>query len=808
MSTLQRLLAVSVGAASFTFACQNNPVVSALTESNFRNAINNACAGTRVTLPAGTINTTGQIVLNKDLIISGPVSAGDPVSILKNTIPSGYSTGALGNRFFVVVNGAHLALENITLTGGLGAGGDGAYTPAGGGGGGAGMGGAIFVDDNGGLALKSVRFVDNKALGGHGSQTYPLFYPSDGGGGGGFGGDAYTYKGGDGGPLGPHGRGGDGSFGTLSSQPGGFGGGGGGGYFPSGGGWGGGQGGGYGVIGGAPSMPLHGQIPYGHGSAMGGAVFLAGSAALSMTGVTFSGNNVQTVSPAPGQGAALYVWNGAVAQYSGPVSYNQNYSSSVGVSATFPGDYFTTASGVYQQVSAPAKLSLTPEGASASTLDISLKVDDKAGHQLVMTPITLTVPASIAKFPSGSNSITLYTDSKGTIRTTVTMTRNPITFQINASAGAIVALFDVVNNSLIGAPPPDSRSVLVGFADSNQPHVAFIGGNGHVYEMSYAGQWIYSDLNELTGTPSADAGSALEGFYTQFNNTRHVIFISADGHVHELWYQTAGWRHNDLTAMAGAPAAAPGSRLAGYGTSFDIWQHVNFIGVNNHVYELWFDGNWHSKDLTQSTGAPSAALGSALVGYESPQSQGNVIFVGADSHVRRLWYDTVCHQEDLTQAANAPVAAPGSALAGYATFFNGQQHVDYLGNDNHVHELWYDTVWHHNDLTQVTGSPSAAPGSALGSYATPFNNQQHVNFIGSDNHVYELWYAQVWNRNDLTYMTASPNALSGSRLRGYAAAFNNQQHVIYVGPDNHVREMWWDTGVWRPFDITSAAAFH
>jgi hypothetical protein len=83
-----------------------------------------------------------------------------------------------------------------------------------------------------------------------------------------------------------------------------------------------------------------------------------------------------------------------------------------------------------------------------------------------------------------------------------------------------------------------------------------------------------------------------------------------------------------------------------------------------------------------------------------------------------------------------------------------------------------------------------------------------VNFIGSDNHVYELWYAQVWNRNDLTYMTASPNALSGSRLRGYAAAFNNQQHVIYVGPDNHVREMWWDTGVWRPFDITSAAAFH
>jgi hypothetical protein len=353
MSTLQRLLAVAAAAATSAYACQNNPVVSNLSESNLHNAINNACAGTTVTLAAGTINTTGQIVLNKDLMISGPVSTGAPLTTLQNNIPSKWNpetAGALGNRFFVVVNGAHLTLENITLSGGLGVGGNGAVSNVSmGGGGGAGMGGAIYVDDNGGLALNSVWFVNNTARGGLGASAYPQDL-SDSGGGGGFGGDAYTYTGGGGGPLGSRASGGNGAFGGSLSLPGGFGAGGGGGNPPSGGGWGGGMGGGT-VPGGAPGMPSYSTVQAGDGSGMGGAVFLAGSAALAMSNVTFQGNSVQSTIFTPSDGGALYVWNGSVAQQSGSVSYNQNYKGTLGVSGGATSNYFTTASGTYQQVS-------------------------------------------------------------------------------------------------------------------------------------------------------------------------------------------------------------------------------------------------------------------------------------------------------------------------------------------------------------------------------------------------------------------------------------------------------------------------
>jgi len=313
-----------------------------------------------------------------------------------------------------------------------------------------------------------------------------------------------------------------------------------------------------------------------------------------MTDVTFQGNSVRASLLTPADGGALYVFDGAVAQYSGSVTYNQNTKNVLGLSGGGTSNYFTTASGVYQQVSAPATLSLNPQTPSASALDISVDVQDSVGHGLVMIPVTLTVPASYAKFSNGSNQVTLYTASNGSVTTTVTMTKNPANFQITASSGALNALLNVVNNSVIGAPPADPRSAVVGFSDSSEPNVAFIGGNGHVYGMSYAGQWNYSDLNEITGAPSADGGRGLEGCYTQFNNTRHVIFVSGDGRVHELFYQlqTPRWQHNDLTALTGAPVAASGSRLTCYGTSFNSWQHVNFIGANNHVYELWFDGTF------------------------------------------------------------------------------------------------------------------------------------------------------------------------------------------------------------------------
>ena len=337
---------------------------------------------------------------------------------------------------------------------------------------------------------------------------------------------------------------------------------------------------------------------------------------------------------------------------------------------------------------------------------------------------------------------------------------------------------------------------------NSQQHVNFVGTDNHVHEMYFDQQWIHTDLTRVAGAPAAAPGTALDGYQTTFNKQQHVNFIGADNHVHELYFDSQ-WHHNDLTVLAGAPAAAAGSALDGYQTSFNNQQHVNFIGADNHVHELYFDNRWHHNDLTVLAGASAAAAGSAVDGYETSfNNQQHVNFVGADNHVHELYFDNRWHHNDLTVLAGAPAAAAGSALDGYQTSFNNQQHVNFIGADNHVHELYFDNRWHHNDLTVLAGAPAAAVGSALDGYQTSFNNQQHVNFIDADNHVHELYFDNRWHHNDLTVLAGAPAAAAGSALDGYETSFNNQQHVNFVGADNHVHELYFDSR-WHHNDLTA-----
>jgi hypothetical protein len=97
-----------------------------------------------------------------------------------------------------------------------------------------------------------------------------------------------------------------------------------------------------------------------------------------------------------------------------------------------------------------------------------------------------------------------------------------------------------------------------------------------------------------------------------------VVYVSADGHVHEL-YDALGagsWAHNDLTGKTGAPAAAGGSSLAAWVDP--SYQHVVYVSADGHVHELYDAlgaGSWAHNDLTGKTGAPAAAGGSSLAAW-------------------------------------------------------------------------------------------------------------------------------------------------------------------------------------------------
>jgi len=313
--------------------------------------------------------------------------------------------------------------------------------------------------------------------------------------------------------------------------------------------------------------------------------------------------------------------------------------------------------------------------------------------------------------------------------------------------------------------------------------------------------WKLDDLTAAAGAPPAATGSALDGYQTTSPNQQHVNYIGTDGHIHELWYANT-WTHNDLTKATGAPLAAPGSPLDGYASPNQ--QHVNYIGIDGHIHELWYGTQWAHNDLTEAAGgAPPAAPGSGLDGYvtASPNQQ-HVNYIGTDGHVHELWYGTQWAHNDLTAAAGgAPPAVLDSTLDGYVTASPNQQHVNYIGTDGHVHELWYGTQWSHNDLTVAAGAPLAALDSTLDGYVTTSPNQQHVNYIGTDNHVHELWYETEWSHNDLTAAAGAPDAASGSPLDGYTSP--KQQHVNFIGVDRHVHELWYETE-WSHNDLTAA----
>ena len=208
--------------------------------------------------------------------------------------------------------------------------------------------------------------------------------------------------------------------------------------------------------------------------------------------------------------------------------------------------------------------------------------------------------------------------------------------------------------------------------------------------------------------PLPIAGSPIEG-YRLSNDSQHVNYIGTDKHVHEL-YITAGaaWVDNDLTEEAGAvpPITTPAtSALEGYRLSDDS-QHVFFIGTDNHVYELYITAGagWIYNDLTALARAVPPNPTTALDGFRLGDDSEHVNFIGTDSHVHELthtgagWVD-----HDLTTLAGAVPPIPTTALDGYR-LSNDSKHLNFIGTDNHVHELYFTAAagWVDNDLTALT----------------------------------------------------------------------------------------------------------
>jgi hypothetical protein len=112
-----------------------------------------------------------------------------------------------------------------------------------------------------------------------------------------------------------------------------------------------------------------------------------------------------------------------------------------------------------------------------------------------------------------------------------------------------------------------------------------------------------------------------------------VHYRGTDGHIHQLSWDNAAWRHLDLTANFGGPAALD-APPTGYVFLGEL--HVQYLGTDGHIHEFWWNGQWQHQDLTTRTGAPLALTGPSAYVLQKTQ---HVVFIARNNHIIELLWE-------------------------------------------------------------------------------------------------------------------------------------------------------------------------
>ena len=290
---------------------------------------------------------------------------------------------------------------------------------------------------------------------------------------------------------------------------------------------------------------------------------------------------------------------------------------------------------------------------------------------------------------------------------------------------------------IAGAPTAVGNPFAYVDTSRNTEILLYRDGAGTVRSLYWStGPVGHDNLSGSAGAPNA-AGSPV-GYYTPAADTHHVIYRTGNGHLHELnWTGVAPVVYGgNLTAAIAAPSAA------GDPTAF-----VNAVGENIVVYRsgtghilslYWANGPSGLDDLSGVAGTPAAA-GDPVGYYTAHDNAHQVVYRAGNGHLYELYWPGVAPVSgwDLSALSGAP-AATGNPAAYYSAGTN-TKHVIYRSSDGRLHDIrWVPGggTPAHVDLTAVAGAPPAADHPAAFTVEAP--SSQHVAYRGTDNHIYEV----------------------------------------------------------------------
>ena len=140
-------------------------------------------------------------------------------------------------------------------------------------------------------------------------------------------------------------------------------------------------------------------------------------------------------------------------------------------------------------------------------------------------------------------------------------------------------------SGVAGTPPAAGEPFGYHTPHDDMHQVVYRAQDGHLWELYWPGAAAVAgrNLTWLSGAPAATGNPV--AYYSAGTNTKHVIYRSADGRLHEIWWITGSAPgHVDLTEVSAAPPAA--DRPAAFTVEGPNTQHVVYRGNDNHVYEV------------------------------------------------------------------------------------------------------------------------------------------------------------------------------------------------------------------------------
>lgn len=191
------------------------------------------------------------------------------------------------------------------------------------------------------------------------------------------------------------------------------------------------------------------------------------------------------------------------------------------------------------------------------------------------------------------------------------------------------------------ASAPGATGDLSAFHSPNGDNIVlFRSADGHIRSLYWSGSGTVGtdDLSGYAGTPKA-AGDPV-GYYTAHDDVQQIVYRGVDGRLYELYWQgeapVVGW---DISTPAGAPAAS--LNPAAYYSAGTNTKHVMYRSPDGRLHELWWvpgGGTPGHVDLTAYASAPLAADRPAAFTIEGPNTQ-HVAYRATDGHIWEIrWW--------------------------------------------------------------------------------------------------------------------------------------------------------------------------